>query len=217
MFSCCFKVIIQPLLHFVLQAFICYFELRSEVRIFIKTFFFFFLIFLLFLFSNIFFFMYLARFFLPLGPGNWETTLVATVIDQVSGWWSSTSLKHEGWGKCGKNPALSAVAMKIIVALSLGNTGSSTGHWWIMAAIWPPLQQLTTCQSDRHYSNSQPINLTAITATHNLSIWPPLQQLTTYQSDRHYSNSQPINLTAITRTHSLSRKPCDKSMSHSYR
>jgi len=144
---------------------------------------------------------------LPLGPGNGETTLVATVNDQVSGWWSSTSLKHEGWGECGENPALSAVAMKIIVALSLANTGSSTGHWWVMAAIWPPLQQLTTCQSDRHYSNSQPINLTAITATHNLSIWPPLQQLTTYQSDRHYSNSQPIKMTAITATHNLSIWP----------
>jgi len=75
----------------VLQAFIWYFELLSEVRIFMEKFSFL-SIFHLFLFSDIFFCMYVSCSFLfACGPGNGETTLVATFSEQVTGWWRSAS------------------------------------------------------------------------------------------------------------------------------
>jgi hypothetical protein len=92
----------------------------------------------------------LARFLSLVGPGNSETASLAILNNQRPWWLSSKSLGHEGWGKCAKNFALSAVAIKIILTLFLANGGDSTAQQWIMADSWPPLCATHNLQRKPH-------------------------------------------------------------------
>jgi len=95
----------------------------------------------------------LARFLSLVGPGNSETASLAFLNNQRHWWLSSKSLGHEDWGKCAKNFAVSAVAMKIILTIFLANGGNSTGQQWIMADIWPPLRATHNLQRKPYDSN----------------------------------------------------------------
>ena len=110
------------------ETFICCFEFRSEIRLFLKN------IFSLLnrLYVTVFnsFFcgipvrtfkwrLRLARCCSLVAFSNGETASVATVNEEVSGWWMSTSLEYEGWRGSVRNVILQCKVLAWEVAGSV--------------------------------------------------------------------------------------------------